>query len=222
MNKVQGVADTPEQSWQFKPGDIITPSSSKEQSSTIHSQLAEPEQPPSPPISTKAEDLLPTSSTAATETSKDDSITWTASEFVAHHKSTSWYLVLAVAALGLAAIVWLLTKDKISTGVVLVGAVVFGGYGARQPRQLSYSLNGDGLTVGDKRYSLDEFRSFSVIAEGAFSSITFMPLKRFGSLTTIYYDPADEARIIDLLAERLPSEEPHHDMVDRFMGRIRF
>jgi hypothetical protein len=50
----------------------------------------------------------------------------------------------------------------------------------------------------------------------------FTPLQRFSPLTTIYYDPNDEERIVDLLANRLPMEERKRDAIDRLMWRIRF
>jgi len=153
---------------------------------------------------------------------QQEPITWTASEFVAHHKSAGWYGLLALAAIAVAVIIYLLTKDVISASVVIVGAVFLGGYGARKPRQLQYQLDNQGIGVGQKHYDYDAFRCFSVITEGAFSSIVFMPLKRFAPLTTIYYAPEDEERIIDLLSLVLPYEEMKHDPVDRLMQHIRF
>lgn len=152
----------------------------------------------------------------------DQGLSWTASEFIAHEKSASWYLSLAgVAVLG-AALVYLLTRDVISAAVVLVGALFLGIYAARQPRQLEYRVDTAGIGIGPKRYGYEEFRSFSVAQEGAFSSIVFMPLKRFAPTTTIYYAPDDEDQIINLLAVRLPMEEHRGDAVENLMRRIRF
>jgi hypothetical protein len=152
----------------------------------------------------------------------DDVINWTASEFIAHQKSAGWYLSLALGAIIAAALVYLLTKDKISTAVVLLGAFVLGFYGARKPRQLEYHLDSRGVKIGQKYYSYSGFRSFAVVPEGAFSSIIFMPLKRFAPLTTIYYAPADEEQIVRLLSSILPVQEYRHDVVDQLMKRIRY
>lgn len=149
-------------------------------------------------------------------------VNWTASEFIAHHKTARWYGVLAAGALGGAFLVWLLTRDKISAAVVLFGALMFGVYANRQPRQLQYLLDGSGLTIDTKYYPYDTFRSFSVIDEGVFSSIMFIPLKRFAPGVSIYFVPQDEAAIITLLSDRLPSEDRGHDPLDRLMNRIRF
>ncbi len=61
-----------------------------------------------------------------------------------------------------------------------------------------------------------------MVPEGAFSSVVFMPLKRFAPPRTIYYAPEDEDRIVGLLVNRLPLEEHRADAVDGLMRRIRF
>ena len=149
-------------------------------------------------------------------------ITWTASEFIAHHKTPGWYGLLAVAAVAAAGLIYLLTRDAISSSVVIVAAIFFGISASRQPRELEYSLSGRGVQIGTKYYSLAGFRSFSVVPEGAFPSIVLMPLKRFAPLTTIYFSPQDESRIVNILSGSLPFEDYRHDAVEQFLHRIRF
>jgi hypothetical protein len=130
------------------------------------------------------------------DTAQPDSITWTASEFIAHEKSAGWYTMLALATAIIAGIVYLITRDYISVGVVVVAGIILGAYAAHEPRQLEY--------------------------EGAFSSITFMPLKRFSPPISIYYAPEDEDRIVTLLSDKLPIEQRRLDAVDNLMRKIRF
>jgi hypothetical protein len=150
------------------------------------------------------------------------SITWTASEFVAHDKSAAWYLMMATGTLAIAAIDFIITKDKFSTAVIIVAGLLLGIYGSHKPRQLQYELNQLGVGIAGKYHSYDEFKSFSVVEEGAFAGIVFMPLKRFGVPLTIYYAPADENEILSLLTDQLPFEEHQADLVDSFIRRIRF
>lgn len=149
-------------------------------------------------------------------------ITWTASEFVEHDKSFDWYLALGVVAVVVAVGLYALFHDKITSGAILFVALVLGYYARRKPRTLDYALDSHGVTIGAKYLPYDMFRSFAVMDEGVFSSIAFLPLKRFGLLTTVYYDPQDEERILDLINQHLPLEPREHDPVDRFMKRIRF
>ncbi|HEX4775026.1 MAG TPA: hypothetical protein VH234_05925 [Candidatus Saccharimonadales bacterium] len=150
------------------------------------------------------------------------SVSWTASEFIAHNKSAGWYLGLTVATAILAFFIYLLTKDFISVGVVIVAAAVFGIYGSHKPRQLEYQLDLHGLSIGGKRYDYDQFKSFSVVPEGGLSSIVFMPLKRFAPPLSVYYPPEEEDKITAVLAEALPFEEPRRDAVDSLMKKVRF
>ncbi|MBC7707777.1 hypothetical protein H7Y63_00975 [Polaromonas sp.] len=159
---------------------------------------------------------------AATAPEPDQPITWTASEYIAHHKTPKWYLMLGLSAVGLALVVWLVTKDTISALVVIVGAAVLGGYGARPPRELTYQLDTNHLTIGEKSYSLDTFRSFTIDDQQAFASVNLMPLKRFAPGLSIYFAPDDEDAIVNLLAMRLPIEDHRDDPIDRLMRKIRF
>jgi hypothetical protein len=153
---------------------------------------------------------------------EDQVVSWTASEFVAHEKSAGWYGGLIIAALLLSALVFLITRDAVSVGVVIVAALLLSVYAAHQPRQLEYRIDRRGIAIGSKYRTYDEFKSFSIVPEGAFSSIVFIPLKRFGPALTIYYDPADEEKILAVLANQLPFDQARRDMVDSLMRRIRF
>ena len=213
-----------------QPGAIIaSPNSQPNETPALVAAptSATPSQPVMPPVPVSPQPTTPvfeaeTPGVAPSSVAPTSTIAWTASEYIAHHKSSGWYATLGGSALVGTFLVWLITKDKISAAVVLFGALVFGIYAGRQPRQLEYCLDGSGLTIGSKFYAYDTFRSFSVVAEGAFSSIVFMPLKRFATAVSIYYAPQDEAAIVELLAVRLPSEDRGKDPIDRLMSRIRF
>jgi hypothetical protein len=152
----------------------------------------------------------------------EEVVAWTASEFIAHEKNTSWYANVIVAGVGVSSVIYLITRSFMSSGVILFIFVIFAIYGARQPRQLPYRLDPSGLQIGDRHFPYASFRSFAVMPEGAFSSIVLVPLKRFSPLTSIYYAPQDEERITAMLAAHLPYEERKHDPIDKLMQRIRF
>lgn len=149
-------------------------------------------------------------------------VRWTASEFMAHQKNGGWYAILFGGAVVAAIIVYLLTKDKITTTMLLITAVLVAVVAARKPRTLTYELNDIGLQIDQKLYPYHDFKAFSVINEGAINSVMLLPLKRFAPSVTVYYDPKDEAAILDTLSDVLPYEERKQDPIDRFMQRIRF
>lgn len=149
-------------------------------------------------------------------------VSWTASEYVAHQKSFGWYAMLTLAAITLAAVVYLLTSDVVTAGIIVVVSLIFGFAAGRKPRVLPYRVDERGLSIDKKYFPYSEFKSFSIIQEGAFSSIMFLPLKRFMPPITIYYEPADEDQIAFVLAQHLPMEDRKHDAIDRLVSRIRF
>ncbi len=151
-----------------------------------------------------------------------NSVTWTASEYIAHQKSASWYFILAVGACAFAIVVYLLTEDVISTGMIAFAAIIFGAFGAKKPRVLTYQLDNRGVTIGDKHYAYGTFKSFGVVEEGPLKSVMLMPLKRFMPAISVYYDPDDEEKIVSTLADYLPHEEHKHDAVDRFLHKVKF
>ncbi|HVU59289.1 MAG TPA: hypothetical protein VHC98_00390, partial [Candidatus Saccharimonadales bacterium] len=114
------------------------------------------------------------------------------------------------------------TRDWFATTMVVLGIAVLGFYASHKPRQQTYRLDEHGLTIDRRRYGYEQFRSFAVVSEGAFSSIELAPLGRFATYMTIYYAPADEAKIVDVLSAHLPVEPPHNDLTDQLLRRIHF
>lgn len=205
------------------PGTVISPVNSVQAVVTNDlPQAVIPQSAPTPINPANAIPVVDVPLIEAHSTPDNDAVSWTASEFIAHQKSAGWYGMLIGVALIIAVIIYLLTKDLITTSFVIFGAFILGYYGSRQPRELNYQLDAGGVAIGDKHYDYDAFRSFSIVTEGAFSSVIFMPLKRFAPLRAIYFAPEIEERIVNMLTPRLPFEEYNHDAVDRLMRHIRF
>lgn len=151
-----------------------------------------------------------------------EGISWTASEFIAHEKGNSWYLMLGGGSIVVAVLVFLLTHDIISTAVVVFAAVIFGVFAGRKPRTQEYSLTGRGIQIGQKFYGLQNFKTFSVTEDGAIASVVLNPLKRFMPALTIYVAPDLENKVIDFLSAYLPFEQHKADAIDAMLKRIRF
>lgn len=170
----------------------------------------------------RAPEPQPTPAPQVQTVADDQGIAWTASEFIAHSKSAGWYGLLALGALAGAGAVYLLTSDVIAASVIVIVAILFGFAAARKPRELQYVVNSKGINIGGKPYPYSGFRSFAIVQEGGVDAIWFMPLKRFKPIVSIYFDPNDGDRIIDVLSQSLPVENREPDPVDRLMHRIRF
>lgn len=150
------------------------------------------------------------------------SIEWSASEYIAHQKSIVWYLGLAGAGLIVTALVYLVTRDKITAGVFPIVTILFGVFAARQPEVLQYGISPSGIAIGKRHYSFDDFKSFSVHEDGPLPSAFFWPTKRFMPGLTIYFPPEQAHEILDTLSLYLPHEDHEPDAVDRLMRRVRF
>ncbi|MGF7229104.1 MAG: hypothetical protein ACQR33_03915 [Candidatus Saccharibacteria bacterium] len=148
-------------------------------------------------------------------------VTWTASEFIAHEKSPLWYFSLMGITIVVVAVVYFVLHDFVAIAALIFVAILFGFLAAHKPRVLSYHITPAGLTIDRKTYAFSDFKSYGVINEGAFSSITFIPLKRFMPTLSIYYPPEQEAAIVNALSNYLPFAPATHDLIDRLMHRIR-
>lgn len=149
-------------------------------------------------------------------------VQWQASEFIDHQKNASWFLPLIAGGAVLCAVMFFITKDIFSTIVVFLACVAFGFYANQKPRTLTYTLLPTTFKIGQRSYSYDDFRTFSIMQDGPLYSIFLQPLKRLMPPLTIYFDPQDGEKIFDILASHIPHEDRVQDPIDRFMRKIRF
>lgn len=153
-----------------------------------------------------------------------DGFSWSGPEFVSHDKSSNWYMLFLAGALILAGAIYFLTRDIISSATVAIAIALFAFYGMRKPKDTNYVVGETGLSVGQKSFSYGDFSSFTVNKEGAYLSVTLLPLKRFSPPVGLYYQGQDEEedQLVNFLSERLPLEQHKLDLVDNVMQRIRF
>jgi hypothetical protein len=186
----------------------------------LPSNLSQPEQPGwqySANDQSSASEALPAPSTSTSP------VKWRSHEFIAHPKGMNWYLGLGVGTGLLAILVFLISgSDWVPVGVVIITAITFGIFASRQPRELDYTIDSDGVTIGDRTYPFGGFKSFSQVDEDGVPAIWLMPLKRFMPIISLYFDPANEPQIIDALSNNLPFEDLQPGLVDNLMHRLKF
>jgi len=156
------------------------------------------------------------------QTDKGETISWTAPEFISYEKNSIWYIYVAVFAVVLSVVVYVLMKDVITMAVVIVLSVVFAVYGSRKPRQIPYKVDSSGFSIGEKSYSYEEFRMFNIQEEGQYISVNFMPLKRFAINVSLYFSVNDQEKILSALDGKLPYEHQSPSLIDDLMRRIKF
>lgn len=104
--------------------------------------------------------------------------------------------------------------------VVIICGIILGVYARRSPKQLEYTLSRRGIRIGAKQHAFEEFQLFVVTPESSLPEITLIPVKRFVPSLSVRYEPADEEKILNMLAEHLPFEERRLDLTDSFLHRI--
>lgn len=229
MQPESGNTVQPDGQWQFtpeqnKPAPPPSPSPIPGQPAAPQVTIvAQPVATPEPPAAVLPEQ--PAVVAAAIPESQeeiDGALSWSASEFVAYQKSGGWYVSLFIAVLALAALIFLVTRDLISTVTTIIIGILFMIFAARKPRVLTYAISDDGVQIGDKLYPFASMRSFAVIDEGSLRSISLLPMQRFMPAISMYYEPQNEAKIVDALGGVLPQEERKQEIIDKFMHKIRF
>jgi hypothetical protein len=166
-----------------------------------------------------------TSQDVITEVSpKEDEplVNWSSVNSYSHSKTTSWYFIVILITVGISSIIYLFTKDRITTGVILVCGILLSVYGGKKPKTVDYQLTRSGFTVNGKYYQFSNFRSFSVIHQEIGSSVILTPLKRFLPYSYIYFDKDLEDQISTALADVLPFEAHRKDLVEDFLRKIGF
>jgi len=137
--------------------------------------------------------------------------------FRAH--ASNWRLKMSLLAIVGAALVFLVTRSYLTSGVIVVAGILFGVLGARPPRPINYRLDGQGMSVGFKRFSYGEFRAFSV--SDTTPTVNLVPLKRFAPIMVLRFDPTVAADVVKALSAHLPMEAPRQDAVDSLVNRLR-
>lgn len=165
---------------------------------------------------------LPEQDATANGTSDEVLATWTASEFVEHEKAGSWYAILAVGAIFLSVIMYVITRQILSVIVVVVMTILFGVYASAKPRTLTYSLMPSGLQIGEKRYPFTTIKSFSIIDEEGLPYIQILFQKRLSIPAVVYAAPDQVNQIADILGQFVPYDQKKRDLADKISSRIRF
>ena len=227
----------------MQPGDTITPGTKPpeppdnqppaevpetlpaEQTPAPAVESVEPPETPKEPDAPESQWQFNNEESPAPENSapmQHDPVNWTASEYIAHEKSAGWYMLLALAVVAFAAAVYFVTKELVSSVVIVIMGAAFGAFAARKPQELEYSLDNSALHVGGRSYSYAQFKSFTIVDEGPIHSIMLMPLQRFMPPLSVYYGPEDEDKIANALSSYLPYEDRKQDYIDKFMRKVRF
>ncbi len=171
----------------------------------------------------EAEDFTQQTEAPVVEDTPDNPpITWTAQEYIHLDRSPLWFVAFIAVVLGLVALSVFVLNAWSFAVLVVVMAVALIVYIRRPPRTLTYALSpNQGLYVGERLYTFDEFKAFGLIQDDGNFSIMLIPRKRFAPGVSVFFPEDAGERIVDILGQRLPMENLKLDLVDTIVRKLR-
>ncbi len=149
-------------------------------------------------------------------------VSWTGSEYINNQKNSMWYLSLGGAIVLISGIIYFLSRDFISVGFIVIVGGLFAFMASRKPRQLQFTVDPQGIQVGQRYYPFSDYISFSLQRDGAISYISMLPLHRFKNELAIYCPPDQEEIIFQAISAQLPNSQRKETAVDKLARMIRF
>lgn len=178
---------------------------------------------PSAPASTKGTPVATTPTPPASGPPRPalQPVHWQADEYISHERNGLWFAVFGLVVALMITLAVVLMRSWTFAALILVMAVALVIYATRPPRRLSYTLDSDGLRVGDRVYRLTDFKSFGVIQDSGHFSILLVPVKRFRPGVTVYFPQEAGEQIVDFLGAQLPMDQFKLDVIDRLLRKLR-
>jgi hypothetical protein len=149
-------------------------------------------------------------------------VTWEAHEYISLEKNGLWYIIFGLLVIGFVALDIFLFHIWTLSALVIVTAIAIIVYSRRPPRIIQYALSiKQGLYIGERLYSFDDFKAFGLIRDGEHHSIMLIPTKRFAPGVSVYFPEDAGEKIVDILGSRLPMEALKLDIIDIIVRQLR-
>jgi hypothetical protein len=149
-------------------------------------------------------------------------LAWSAAEFVEHDRSAGWYSALFLLTAAVAGLVYLITKDYVAIGTIVILGMIVAIVAKRKPRQIECEVSAGGIRVDQRTYGFGQFKSFGIIRESLIPSLEFFPVKKFMPSVGMHFNPQDEQKIIQIIGSHLPYEERKMASIDKLSHSLRF
>ncbi|MFA5158318.1 MAG: hypothetical protein WC451_04010 [Patescibacteria group bacterium] len=147
---------------------------------------------------------------------------WQAIDFESHEKPSGWSAMVILVAIILAAIfVWM--RLWLAVGVVIAAAFALISQANSRGRKRSYALYDQGVTVDDKVYAFDQFKSFWIFPYQERFIVRFELLRRFSLPLEMPIEDENPEQIRLFLSKHLPeAEDRGEDISDTINRWIKF
>lgn len=132
-----------------------------------------------------------------------------------------WYLLFALTVIILFIISIILFRSFTFAILIPVMSIALLVSLHRPAALISYSVGHTGVTVGNRSYLYDTFRSFSVTTKPTQNWLTLLPRKRFAMPIIIYFPHDLGEELVDTVAAHLPMSEPKTDILEQLVIFLR-
>jgi len=129
--------------------------------------------------------------------------------------------VLVLIVLGLATLAYFL-HFWLEIGVFLVMGVAVFIYAQKPPRTMTYELSTEGIHIEGKLFPYADFRSFGVVPDEDWHSISLEPTKRLSPRIVLLFDSDDFDQIVGHLSLHIPRADRDPDTIERITRFLRF
>jgi len=187
------------------------------------SQVTQQQTPQNEPVTEPYDSSVAADSSVMTQDQEYESdLAWVAPEMVHPPKGATWYGAYTLGAILLGGFAFLITRDVVSTVVVVVAVFALIFVASRTPKNQQYALYDGHLQVNQRVYALQDFRAFSSDEQQPVTGITLWPLKRFMPPVVLYAPAEHTVELTEYLARLLPMQTHKPDVIDSLLNRIRF
>ncbi len=146
---------------------------------------------------------------------------WKASEFAQYSKKSIWFIIVSVAAVALALLLYL-QQNWTGIAVVVAGAFALLSQARSKPKSISCTVYRQGIVINEKAYAYTEFKSFWIIY-GDHPAVRFEPTKKFSVIVNVPIAEEDPEQIKLFLSKFLPMDEKRgEDIADTIQRWIKF
>ena len=147
---------------------------------------------------------------------------WQAIEFESEKKSSAWFTYLILIAIVLVA-AFIYLKLWLAAAVVVAALFALWSQARTSGKNRSYAIYDQGVTIDNKVYTFDQFKSFWIFPHQERIVVRFDQLRRLGLPVEMPIENENAEQVRLFLAKHLPEEEEKgEDVMDKVNRWIKF
>ena len=159
---------------------------------------------------------------ATTPKKPDLGLHWSAHEYLDHQRSLSWFLWFGLITILLATAVYFITARELLPPIsIVVVSICLGVFALKKPQQREYSLEADGIRIGESLRVYESFSRFNVFEDDSLVVIQLAPTRRWIAPLSLYVPREIADEVIDHLSHVVVYDE-RKNTLDEVLHQLRF